>query len=427
MGEISAPEQRERAALGRGYWRLLGSVSFANLGDGIRITAFPLLALTLTRDPTAIAGLAAMEFVPWILFGPVAGAVVDFVNHRRLMLAVSLVRALVLASVAISVYAGTAELWWLYAAALVIGLGECLYDTASQVAVPQVVSSENLPRANSLLSTAWITCNEFVGPFLGARLFEVARTLPFVLHSAALFLSSALLVGKYPGYSGTQRSDDGPPPKVRRPMAELLADGFRVVRRDPVLRSVILAGAAVAAADSAWYAVLVIYVTEDIGAPASVFGILLAVSSIGGIVGGLVMERAGNRIGDAKALVAATAGIVASQVGLVLATSEFVVGALLVLSSMALAVWNIAAVTIRQRVAPPDTLGRVMGLSRSITSLAAAVSAVLGGVVAATVDVRAAFLLGIPFVLGTSIWAVRRLGARATQAIEPDDHTAGRV
>lgn len=427
MSDILAPERQEKAALGRGYWRLLGSVSFANLGDGIRITAFPLLALTLTRDPTAIAGLAAMEFVPWIVFGHMAGVVVDFVNHRRLMLAVSLARGLTLAFVAISIYAGAAELWWLYVAALVIGLGECLYDTASQVAVPQVVSSGNLSRANSILSTAWISCNEFVGPFLGARLFEVARTLPFAVHSAALFLSSALLVGRYPSPSGTKRADRASRPKARRPLTELLTDGIRVVRRDPVLRSVILAGAAVAAADSAWYAVLVIYVTEDVGASASVFGVLLAVSSVGGIVGGLVMERTGDYLGDSKALVAATVGIVASQLGLALASNKVIVGALLVMSSMALAVWNIASVTIRQRVAPPDTLGRVMGISRSITSLAAAVAAVLGGVVAAVVDVRAAFLLGVPFVLGTSAWAVRRLNARTIPAAEPDESRAHRT
>ena len=62
---------------------LLGSNAFANLGDGIAKTAFPLLAATVTRDPLLIAGLSAAQFLPWLLFGLLAGAMLDRVDRRK--------------------------------------------------------------------------------------------------------------------------------------------------------------------------------------------------------------------------------------------------------------------------------------------------------------------------------------------------------
>lgn len=412
MSTISASPRR--VSLGPCYWRLLSSASLANLGDGIRVTAFPLLALSLTANPTAVAGLAAMEFLPWILFGPVAGALVDRLHHQRLMVTVNAGRAVAVGAVAVAVLTDTVTLPMLYVVGFIVGIGECLYDTATQAVVPTLVSDAALPRANSLLSTAWITFDEFVGPFVGARLFEVARSLPYLVHAGALGLASLCLVSRRP---------TGAPPQPTRPtsapmphLGRMIADGVRVVARDRVLRPVILAMATVAAADSAWFAVFVIFVTRDLGASPATFGVLLAVGSVGGIVGGVTMERLGVRISPAAAIAAATAGVAVSQVGLALASDVVVVGALLVLNSMALAVWNIAAVTVRQRLAPADTVGRVMSLSRTVIAVASTLAAVTGGLIAQFLSVRAAFLIGLPFVLVFSAWAVIRLRSSSGQS-----------
>jgi predicted MFS family arabinose efflux permease len=122
------------------------------------------------------------------------------------------------------------------------------------------------------------------------------------------------------------------------------------------------------------------------------------------------------RISPAAAIAAATAGVAVSQVGLALASDVVVVGALLVLNSMALAVWNIAAVTVRQRLAPADTVGRVMSLSRTVIAVASTLAAVTGGLIAQFLSVRAAFLIGLPFVLVFSAWAVIRLRSSSGQS-----------
>lgn len=401
----SPPAQGPEAKLGPDFWRMLGSAGFANVGDGIRVSAFPLLALTLTRDPIAVAGLAAMEFVPWVVFGPIAGAIVDRVDHRRLMLMVNLVRAVAVSLLAAAVFGGLHRLWLLYVVAAVIGIGESLYDTATLALVPRIVASQSLTRANSLISTTWTTFNEFLGPLLGARLFELAKGLPFLVHAVSMYTSTLFLAGR-------SAARDAAPARTGEPqvsLAGLVLDGWKALTGNKVLRAVVLAGAAIAAADSAWFAVLVIYVTEELHASPAAYGVLLAVGSLGGITGGFLMERFGSRLSLPTILTASVIGMVGAQLGLVVAQTVAVAGIMLLVSSMALAAWNIVAMTIRQRYTAPEAIGRVTGISRAVVSAAAAASALAGGAIAQLAGVRGAFLVGIPLIVATTIWAVRML------------------
>jgi MFS family permease len=69
----------------RDYWLLWSGSGLSNLGDGIRLTALPLLAATLTRDPLAVSAVLAATTAPWIVFGPIAGSLVDRFDRRLLM------------------------------------------------------------------------------------------------------------------------------------------------------------------------------------------------------------------------------------------------------------------------------------------------------------------------------------------------------
>jgi MFS family permease len=390
--------------LGSGFWRMLGSAGSANLGDGIRVSAFPLLALALTRDPIAVAGLAAMEFLPWVAFGPIAGAIVDRVDHRCLMLMVNLVRALAVSLLAAAVFTDLHRLWMLYLVAVVIGIGESLYDTATLAWVPRIVPEQSLTRANSLISTTWTTFNEFLGPLIGAKLFELAKGLPFLMHAVFMYASTLFLV------CGRRASKPATPVGGPRPsLTRQVLDGWKTLAGNKVLRATVLAGAAIAAADSAWFAVLVVYVTDELHASSATYGVLLAVSSLGGIAGGLLMERIGARLPLATVLTASVIGMIGAQLGLFAAQTVVVAAIMLLVSSMAIAAWNIVAMTIRQRYTAADAIGRITGTSRAVVSAAAAVSALAGGTLAHFLGVRGAFLLGIPLVVATSIWAVRML------------------
>lgn len=131
------------AARGRGDRRLrwlLASSAASNLGDGIGKVAFPLLAVTLTRDPLLIAGLSATQFLPWLLFALPAGALLDRVDRRRAMILANGVRAVVVGGTAALVAAGGVTIWLVYAAALLIGFAEVVADSAANVLIPAVAA-----------------------------------------------------------------------------------------------------------------------------------------------------------------------------------------------------------------------------------------------------------------------------------------------
>ena len=382
------------------FWRLWSASSLADLGDGLRLAAFPLLAAALTSDPRLVAGLAVAQYLPWLVLGIPAGAVVDRVDVRRLMAGVDVVRCLALVGLLAAVGTGTAELPVLYAVAVVVGIGETLHDTAVQTAVPRVVPDALLERANGRLVSSSVVTNEFAGPLLGAALFAACLLLPFGVH-AGLVLVAALLLLSLPRL-GTAPQATGAAGSGRR------TGGLGWLRRDRAMRTVLLLAMALVAADSAWFAILVLYAVEVLGLPAPAFGLLLAAGAAGGLAGGLAANRLAARTGPAPLLLGAAAVAATTQLVLGLTAVPALSALLLAVSSAAFAVWNVSSMTVRQRLVPPFLLGRVVGAFRTCTMTAAAAGAALGGV-AATADVRTPFLVGGVLLLAGTALASRPL------------------
>jgi MFS family permease len=110
------------------YWL---SEFLADFGDGVRLAAFPLLAAQVTRSPTAVAAVTAVRGLPWLLGGAGLGVIVDRTDRRRLMLAVDITRAAVIAALAGAILARSAGLVLIYLTAFTTGAGAALRDTAA--------------------------------------------------------------------------------------------------------------------------------------------------------------------------------------------------------------------------------------------------------------------------------------------------------
>ena len=184
----------EQARLTGGFWRFWGATFLANIGDGIRLAAFPLLAASLTDDPLAVATVAAAQFLPWLLFGLMAGSWADRFPSRRLLVAADALRTVVLGVLVAGIALGWAGIALVVAAAVVLGVGETVRDTAAQSTIPRLVAAPLLERANSRLVAGEIVGNEFVGPPVGAALFAVGAALPFAANGGALALAVMLLL-----------------------------------------------------------------------------------------------------------------------------------------------------------------------------------------------------------------------------------------
>src|SRR6478735_11995441 len=169
--EASAAGRGSRAPLGRDFGKLWTAAAFSNLADGLGRTAVPLIATTLTRDPLAISVIGALAFLPWLIFGLPAGMIVDRFDRRIVMAVANTVRGGAALALAVFTVTGTLSIWALFAGTLVFGLGETLFDNATNAVIPGVVKREQLDRANGWMQAAQVTIDSFIATPIGGVLF----------------------------------------------------------------------------------------------------------------------------------------------------------------------------------------------------------------------------------------------------------------
>ena len=371
------------------YWL---SGFLADFGDGVRLAAFPLLAAELTRSPAAVAAVTAVQGLPWLLLGGGLGVVVDRTDRRRLMVTVDLARAAVIMALAAAILAHGAGLWLIYLTAFVTGAGSALRDTAAVTCVPRLVQPDRLERANARVIAGQIVGNELAGPAAGGWLFGLAAVLPFAVNAGTLGIAVLLLL-TLPGVFSAPPRDQG---TRDTSLWHDFTEGLRWLWQHPDMRDVTIVAGLVSALDAAWFAVLVLFVVGDLHQQPGAYGLLLAIGALGGVAIGGIGAVLTRRLGPWRSLLLGGVAMAASQAGLGLTGNVVVAAAMLFISSGAWALFNMTAVTMRQRQVPAALLGRVSSLFGTVTRGAEALGAVAGGALAAAAGIRAPMLAGAP-------------------------------
>jgi MFS family permease len=394
--------------LGAPYRRLWSATLLSNLGDGIRAAAFPLLAATVTHHPVLISGVAVAGQLPGLLLGLTAGSLADRFDRRRLIIAVDIVRLAVLAGLIALIVGGWATIGLLYVVVFVSGVAEVVRDTTASTLVPSIVEHDRLDRANGQLVTAEITGNEFIGPPLGGYLFGVAVVLPFAVNAGTLAVAVALAAGIPALIRTTHAAAATEPQRAREPQQEpqraRITVGLRWLRHHRGLWPVPATTTALAMTDSAWFTLLVLYVHHILHLGPAWYGILLAVGAVGGLGGAFFAATLTRRFGARTTALGCLTVAAAGQVALGTTSSVIATATVLATSSMAFAIWNVQARTIIQRAVPPDLLGRVTSINRTVSTAASVLGAGLGGVSALHLGLHAPFLLGLPILTAAAVF-----------------------
>jgi MFS family permease len=372
------------------FWKVWSANSFSNLGDGLYQVTLPLLAAQLTRSPSLIAALGVMSSLPWLIFALQAGSIVDRSDRRKILLWVNGGRLVILAALTMAVMTGYTSLPMLYAAALLLGLGETLVDTALTSIVPSVVSKERLTWANARLTAAQTVTNTFIGPplagFLAGLGFAIATgssTLMYMLAGFALFV----MHGSFRVSSQT----DAPPKGWR-----YVTEGLRFLWKDRIIRDLTLFTASMNLFWSGWGALIVLYAVKPgpMGLSEFEYGIFLTAMAIGGLLGSVLCEYLQKTLGTRNALALDFVGTIL-LVGIpALTTNPFAVGVAAFLAGMGATVWVILVASTRQRLVPADLLGRVYSASRFISWGIGPIGALLAGFVAEAWGIRTMFAIG---------------------------------
>jgi MFS family permease len=389
--EPPVDEQRAEKGLGPRYHKLWSASAVSNFGDGLDSAALPLLAALITRDPMLFAGVAVANKLPWLLFGLQAGAIVDRVDRKRLMSVVNAIRFVVMATLGIAVLGDWATISLLYVVAFALGIGETLYDNAAQAMMPALVRRDQLETANGRLFGVEIVNNQFVGPPIGGFLFGIAAALP-ILIDAGTYAISALIILTIPGAYAARRGPDVVT-AVKRRMRTEVAEGLAWLWRHRLLRTLALMLGLMNGLGSAAFAIFGLYALDILGVSEFGFGVLLTAFAVGSLAGSIVAGRLANRIGRGPALIGSVVVMGSMLIGQGLTSSPYVFGALSAASGVAVVLWNVVTVSFRQAIIPDELLGRVNSVYRFLGWGSMPIGALLGGVIAGALGLRAPFII----------------------------------
>jgi MFS family permease len=421
--DVSARRRRE-APLGRDFGKLWTAAAFSNLADGLGRTAVPLIATTLTRDPFAISVIGALAFLPWLIFGLPAGMIVDRFDRRIIMAGANALRGGVALWLAILTATGGLELWALFVGTLVFGLGETLFDNATNAVIPGVVTRRQLDRANGRMQAAHITIDMFVAQPIAGVLFAVSLALPLWLGSAGYLVPIALalllpLSAARPLRDERARVGEPESPDVAAggmsamPVPDSPSSN-RISAREAIsylwhhryLRAMVFYTSLVGSALSFAQAATILYFLDDLNVAPAAIGFVTAGVGVGALVGSLVAPRLVGRFGRGRVMLAANVGA-AVGLGLTgLAPEVFTACAAYALGAFSISVWNVPWGALRQQIVPAALFGRVLGIIRMLTWGIFPLATLAGGWVARA-DLR------LPFVIaGVAILVATALGAR---------------
>lgn len=390
---------------------MIAAATLAHLGDGIRQVALPLLVVSMTRHPIAVSGLTAVSYLPWVLLGLPIGAYVD--QNRPLVVATgaNIGRGLLLALLAAALLAGYRSLPVLYVVVFILGAGEAAYDNAAQSLLPQVVSDAGLEKANGMLATVEQAGQDLAGPAIGGLIFAASAALPFGLNAAGLLLGAALMA--------RIRTPPRPAPARGLPVRQIIGqipEGMRWLFRHRRVRTIIFAGTGLTFLVQLWQPLLVLLALGPMRVSQTGYGVMLALGSIAGVAGAMATPMLVRRFDQRPLQVFALAATAAGVLALAAFPNPVVTALAWGDTGFTFALWNVLSVTLRQRLVPPELLGRVNSASRTFSTAAVPLGALAGGAVANLGGLRVPFWLSGIAVAGLAL----AFAARTAPSVLPE-------
>lgn len=372
------------ARLGTGFRWLLASTWTSDLGDGFALAAGPLLVASQTRDPTLVALATLLQRLPWLLFSVLAGAVADRRNRAAIVAVVDLMRGAVLALLAVSIITGRVDIALVLAALFLLGTAEVFGITAGTTLLPALVRREDLTLGNARLQTGYVTLFQLVGPPVGAALFALGKPWPFA-GQGVLVAVGAVFIARIVGAA------QPPEPVAGGRLVHEIADGFRWVRHNPAVRTLVLTIFTFNITFGAAWSVLVLYARERLGMGAVGFGLLTAAAAVGGIIGTSGYGWLTRRVTLGNIMRAGLIIETFTHLSLALATSAVVALVIMVAFGAHAFVWGTTSITVRQRAVPTELQGRVASVNALGTQAGIVAGAALGGPIAAHWGITAPF------------------------------------
>jgi predicted MFS family arabinose efflux permease len=397
------------------FRRFWAGQTISLFGDQVSLLAIPLLAvLTLHADAAQMGLLGAAELVPYLLFAIHVGAWAGTRRGRSLLIAADLGRAALLLSIPLAAALGGLSMGLLYAVAFGVGTLAVIFDVAYQTVFAELVDPGDYVVANSFLVGSRSV--SIVGGKSAGGLLVAALTAPVAIVVDALsYLGSALFVGRTPAVDPAQAA--------KEPGG--IGAGLRFIARTRLLRTTLAACATLNLFNSAFWAMLVLFATEELGLGPGAIGLALGVGALGSVLGSALAAPLSRRIGLGKAVVVSFVLGPAPLVLVALAPSSPLPAAAVLavaefLSGIGIMLLDIGLGAVQTALIPDRLRARVAGAYIFVNWGVRPVGALAGGLLAGAIGLRptmwiasAGAIAGVLWLLPSGIARVRRVSAHA--------------
>jgi MFS family permease len=369
------------------FRRLWLGQTVSHFGTQVGVLALPLAAiLVLQAGAFEVALLGALEFLPFLLFTLIAGVWADRLPRRRILIVADIGRAAVIAIVPLAYATGWLQMWVLYAVAFAAGTLTVFFDIAYQSFLPSLLQRPQLPEGNSKLEISR-SAAQVAGPGIGGFLVGVAGAPLALAVDALTFLGSVAFLFRIRTADLPSRPIGAPPRSMRTEIAE----GLRYFVRDRNLRAIGASVTLVNFGAQITGSIFLVFIVRDLGLSPEAIGLTFSVGSIGLIAGAFGATWTARRIGIGPSLIVAVLLIAIPLYVYPFVPRDGAVPILIaagIVTGIGVMLINVNAVSLRQSLTPDELQGRVNASGRWIAWASIPLGALVGGILASTIDLR---------------------------------------
>lgn len=427
IGAALAPPSPDRWRLGLlrqpDFRRLWIADTVSQFGTQISAFAVPYTAIVfLDASAAQVGALATVEMLPFLLFTLPAGAMIDRLRRRPILIAGDLGRALALTSIPVAFVLGVLTIWQLFVVGFLVGLLTVFFDGAYQSYLPAIVNDDELIEGNAKLQIS-ASSAQVTGQPLAGFLVQLVAAPVTIFIDAVSYLWSAFFVSRIQRHEAPPpaRAPGGTPLQRMRGFGTEIGAGLRYVTRHRYLANIALCTGTANLFGNIMFTLLLLYEVRFLGLTPGLIGIIGMFGALGALAGGLSATRIAGHFGVGRIIVASIfiGGLAALLVplaptGILAPVFLAVSGAIGGWTSV---VYNVNQVSLRQAITPNEMMGRMNATMRFLVWGTFPIGSALGGILGSTIGVHETIWVGA--ILGCFVFlAVLLSPVRSLRRIE---------
>jgi MFS family permease len=367
----------------------------STIGDALTSLAAGILVYQITGSVLSVGLILMASAAPTLVFGLIAGVIVDRYDRKMIMVVTCLIRAVLIAFIPL-VVVPTGDILWLYVIVLLSASVQQFFDPANDSVLPEIASDEELASANSIMAIAQFGSTAIGFALAGLITAQFSIEWAFYLDAATFVVTAALIaLVKVPRMVVEELS-------TIRDVIRNLGFGAGFIWKVPILRSMLLLRVPIMLIFGLQNVLLLPFAFEVLGAGEFEYGIQEGVTSVGFVVGSLLMARYADRLREGTWLVLSFLGMGIAGLAYALSSNIWIAIGLIGFSGILNAPSFVAGRLINQRNTPREVRGRVFSTSYVIRDVIYLAGMALAGL-ADFVDVRLLFLVSSIALVGASL------------------------